>query len=290
MSLRSLTRIVQQRVSTSYRELAAGLRVVRRTAPTTMEASVYEPIVCLILQGAKTTTVAGQSFTVRAGQSVIVSHPLPVGARITHASADAPFLSLVTPIDLSELRSLQHELDHPLRESEPARPYAITPVDAPTLAVFERYAALAGAPDDVRVLVPLIRRELHYRLLKADNGGMLRALLHRDSHASAIANAIRVLRADFRQAFDVAGLAQSVGMSASSFYKHFKVVTSTTPLQYQKELRLTEARRLLLGGRHSVSTAAYEVGYESPSQFSREYSRKFGAPPRSDLPRSAPSA
>ena len=126
------------------------------------------------------------------------------------------------------------------------------------------------------------RREIHYRLLVAPFGGMLRRLIRHDSNASAIARAIGHIRGDIRSPIAIPDLARRVGMSASSFHKHFKTITSTTPLQYQKELRLLEARRLLKTGGASVTTVAYEVGYESPSQFSREYARKFGVPPSHD--------
>lgn len=149
--------------------------------------------------------------------------------------------------------------------------------------MLRRYLALAHDPAEARVLVPLIRRELHFRLLRSPAGAMLRRLLRSDSHASNIGNAIELLRLRYRERLEMDELARQVGMSTSAFYKHFKSVTATTPLQFQKNLRLTEARRLLVGGEHSVSTAAHAVGYESPSQFSREYSRRFGAPPRTAL-------
>lgn len=141
---------------------------------------------------------------------------------------------------------------------------------------------IADSPADAKVLGPLLSKEIHYRLLTAPFGGMLRSLMHHDSHASAIARAIGHLRGDIRARIEIPVLARRVGMSASSFHKHFREVTSTTPLQYQKELRLIEARRLLRTGGASVSAAAFDVGYESPSQFSREYARKFGVPPSQD--------
>lgn len=142
--------------------------------------------------------------------------------------------------------------------------------------------ALADSPADAKVLGPLISKEIHYRLLMAPFGGMLRSLIRHDSNASAIARAIGQIRADIRSPMTIPDLARRVGMSASAFHKHFKTVTATTPLQYQKELRLLEARRLLRMGGASVTTAAYQVGYESASQFSREYARKFGVPPSQD--------
>lgn len=261
-----------------------GLSLVRRTEPTEFEAAMYEPIVCLILQGRKETTVGERRFKARAGDCIIVSHDLPVVARIEEASSDVPYLSLVARLDLSELRSLYDEVGGE-EVVAASSAYALAPVDEPLLDVLSRYLALMEEGESVRVLSPLIRRELHFRLLMASHGAMLRTLLRRDSHASHIARAIRRLRDDFRQPLEVPELARSVGMSTSSFHKHFKEVTATTPIQYQKDLRLTEARRLLVTGEYSVSTAAFEVGYESPTQFSREYGRKFGAPPSADMRR-----
>lgn len=257
-----------------------GLRVFRAAdVASPFEALVYEPIVCLILQGAKEITVGGERHTVTAGQALVVSHPLPVVSRIT----EAPYTSLVAAIDLAELRSL-HDAVGGGPTAAPSSALTVSLADDALLDVFRRYLELAEDPSAAGVLTPLIRRELHYRLLTARHGAMLRALLVRTSHGSQIAQALDLLRRSFRQPMEVAALARAVGMSPSAFHKHFRSVTSTTPLQYQKDLRLTEARRLLLSGQHTVSTAAFEVGYESASQFSREYTRKFGAPPRLTRP------
>jgi len=268
----------------TYREdERTGLYLLRETEPSEIQATIYEPIVCLILQGEKETTVADRTLTVSRGQCIVVSHDLPVLARITKASKAEPYLALVASMDLSVLRSLYDEVGGESVESVPPSSMQIAPVDEPTLGVLERYLDVLTDPVEARVLLPLVRKELHFRLYQSKSGSMLRSLLRRDSHASNIAVAIKTLRQSYRESLDVPALAKSVGMSASSFHKHFKSVTLTTPLQYQKDLRLTEARRLLHEGRASVSTAAFDVGYESPSQFSREYSRKFGVPPSADL-------
>jgi len=247
---------------------------------------IYEPLVCLILQGAKETRQGDERVLVHAGQGIVVSHAMPVVARVLEASPERPYLALVARLDLTELRALHDDIGddvgHDVGRARTGPAMTVAPMGERSLDVLGRYLALAHEPDDAQVLLPGLRRELHYRLLKADTSGMLRALLRRDSHASNVSRAIQTLRRDFKQRIEMVELAHSVGMSASLFYKHFKGVTSTTPLQYQKDLRLTEARRLLLGGEHSVATAAYAVGYESPSQFSREYSRKFGVAPRTD--------
>lgn len=268
-----------------------GLYLLRGTHPTEFEAMVYDPIVCLILQGEKETTIGERVFTVAQGQCVVVSHDVPVLARITRASADAPYLALVISLDLAVLRSLYDEMGDTRFEPSPACCMEVAPVDEATVGVIGRYLDLLDDPASARVLLPLVRKELHFRLLLSASGAMLRDLLRRDSHASQLAHAIRALRASFRERLAVAELARLAGMSTSSFHRHFRSVTMTTPLQYQKDLRLTAARQLLRAGRHSVSAAAFEVGYESASQFSREYTRKFGAPPRGELSeRSGPTA
>ena len=264
---------------------AGGMFLIRHREPTALDAGVYQPLVCLILQGEKETSVGSHTVTLARGQCVVVSHCLPVVARITRASPSRPYLALVIQLDLSVLRALYADIGEVRLSNEVGAPLEVTEVDAVVLDVIARYLALLDNPTDARVLGPVVLKELHYRLLMSQSGGMLRALLLSNSNASRISKALDQLREGFRGPLEIATLARSVGMSTSSFHKHFKSMTSTTPLQYQKDLRLTEARRLLRAGQHSVSTTAFEVGYESPSQFSREYARKFGTPPRTDVVR-----
>lgn len=268
---------------TSNGTLLPGVFIYRASKPTQIEAITYEPIVCLIVQGEKQTTVGDQTVSLEPGQCVVVGHDLPVLARISKASVRTPFLSLIIHLDLELLRSLDDALEEFDSDAGDLRSLEVAPVTDQLVDVLLRTIALLDHPVDARVLFPLVHKELHFRLLRSESGAMLRALANRDSHASSIARAIRTLREQFRAKLDVAELAKSVGMSTSSFHRHFKGMTRTTPLQYLKDLRLAEARRLLRAGGSSVSTAAFEVGYESPSQFSREYSRRFGAAPRADL-------
>lgn len=291
MALRELITLVERHTANTEYDgsdapkapLVPGLHLFRATRPTEFHATVYHPTVCIILQGQKQTSVGDRDFRPKAGEFFVVSHELPVVARIAAASRGRPYLSLVASLDLAELRSLHDQVDSP-SAPDVSSSYAIAPIDDALLDVMTRYLALADEPAALPVLAPLIRRELHFRLLVADNGAMLRRLVHHDSHASKIGRAIAQLRSSYRDRLEVPLLARDVGMSTSSFHKHFKQVTSTTPLQYQKDLRLTEAQRLLRVGTHNVSSVAFEVGYESPTQFSREYSRKFGQPPSAELP------
>ena len=208
-----------------------------------------------------------------------MSHVLPVRSRVTKA----PYLAMVLRLDVATIRELRDEVAESVLDGARAGAAETHRADPGLLDALRRYLALADSPADAKVLGPLVAKELHYRLLVAPSGGMLRRLVRHDSNASAIARAIGHLRDNLRSPLAIPALAQRVGMSASSFHRHFRSVTATTPLQYQKELRLLEAQRLLRTGGASVTAAAYEVGYESSSQFSREYARKFGVPPRQDL-------
>jgi AraC-like DNA-binding protein len=254
-----------------------GLVLFQQDAPGALEASLYEPVLCLILRGGKQVSLGGQTLSFGPGECLLVSHDLPVSFRIT----SAPYVALVLQIDAATVRKLRDEVESVL-DSERPRAAATNRADPGLLDALARYVALAESPADAKVLGPLVSQEIHYRLLVAPFGGMLRRLIRHDSDASAIARAIGHIRADIHSPIAVPDLARQVGMSASTFHKHFKTITSTTPLQYQKELRLLEARRLLKTGGASVTTVAYEVGYESTSQFSREYARKFGVPPSHD--------
>jgi AraC-like DNA-binding protein len=261
-----------------------GLVLLRQHTPSSFESSLYEPVLCLVLQGRKQVSIGEETLSFGPGECLLVSHALPVSSSVTRA----PYLALVLAVDAATVRKLYDEVAESTLDRERARAAVTHRADPALLDALRRYLALAGSPADAKVLGPLILKEIHYRLLVAPFGGMLRNLIHHDSYASAIARAIGQIRGDIRSPIAIPALARHVGMSASSFHKHFKVITSTTPLQYQKELRLLEARRLLRSGDGSVTTAAYDVGYESLSQFSREYARKFGLPPSRDVASATP--
>jgi AraC-like DNA-binding protein len=258
------------------------LSLLRQDAPTSFESSLYEPVLCLILRGRKQVSIAGQTLSFGVGECLLVSHELPVNSRITKA----PYLSLIFELDMALLRRLYGEVAQSAASSQPERAAQTYRAEPALVDALGRYLGLAADPTESRVLGPLVSQEIHYRLLMAPFGTMLRSLASHDSNASAVARAIAHLRSDLRSPVAVPELARRVGMSASSFHKHFRAVTATTPLQYQKGLRLLEARRLLKAGATTVTGAAFELGYESLSQFSREYARQFGVAPSRDLSRS----
>ena len=261
--------------------------VLQSSQPTPLAATLYEPVACLILQGAKEVLLGDAVYHLGPGDILVVSHDIPVNSRITTARPGEPYLAIVLSLDVGLLRSLYDEAGRAAgdvdveRRGTPA--LASTAADPRLVDAIARYLALVEDEVAAKVLASAIRREIHFRLLMAPSGGMLRNLLRHDSHASMVAMAISRIREGYRETIAVPELAREVGMSASSLHKHFRAITSTTPLQFQKDLRLLEARRLLIAGQHAVSDVAYEVGYESPNQFSREYSRKYGVPPSSDL-------
>lgn len=259
-----------------------GFVVLCNRRPTKLEGNLYNPIICLILQGGKETHIGPRKVSLGRGESLIVSHDLPVMAQITEASTAKPYVAVVLSIDLQIIRSLYDQIEEAGNFQSQISALDAAKADGELVNAMRRLFQLVDNPTEAGVMVPLVLREIHFRILLAKNGGMLRQLLMRDSHASRITKAINLIQKEYAAPLAVTDLANIAGMSTSSFHEHFKAVTSSTPLQYQKDLRLLQARQLMLDGTHSVSSVAYEVGYESPTQFSREYSRKFGKTPRSD--------
>lgn len=262
-----------------------GMHLLCNTEPTPLVAQIYDPVICLILQGRKEAHLSGRSLSLGAGDSVIVSHNLPVIAAVTEASRETPYIALIQEIDLGVIRALENELDVSAAQSEGVQGLMSGATNPLLIEAMVRMFRASMIPADAQALAPLIHREIHFRLLQANHGAMLRQMLNDDSAASRIGRVVALLRSEFARPFAVADMADLAGMSVSSFHTHFKAITQTSPLQYQKELRLIEARRLLLETSMPISTIAFEVGYESATQFSREYSRKYGRSPRQDLTR-----
>ncbi len=258
-----------------------GLSCLHVKKLTAIQAILYQPSLCLILQGAKETHMGDHRQFLSAGQAVIVSHMVPVVSQVVLASPSEPYVAVVLELDLALVRSLIDGVPQKGLSAE-AQTVSAAPVDAALLDAMGRLFLLHNKPEERAVMAPLIKKEIHFRLLMAAHGGSLRALLDRSSHASRIASAIERIKRDFAQTLSVTNLAEVAGMSTSSFHVRFKAVTAKTPLQFQKDMRLMEAQRLLNAGGHNVSAAAFEVGYESPTQFSREYARKFGVSPKAD--------
>lgn len=275
-------RYIREKIDVSPRALPA-LHILRKEEVTAFEAVIYDPVVCLILRGRKETRIGAQSVSLGQGDALLVSHDLPVSAKITQASPTEPYLAVILRLDIGLVRDLYQQVGESVSDVAEAKSLSANVADPAWTEPLLRYLKLMDKPLEARVLGPLILKEIHFQLLMSSIGGMLRNLLSVDSHASRIAKAIVQIRARFREPLVVADLAGMAGMSQSSFHEHFKSVTGTTPLQYQKDLRMIEARSLLASGARSVSVAGFEVGYESATHFSRDYTRKFGCSPKHHL-------
>jgi AraC-like DNA-binding protein len=260
-----------------------GLFLAAAEAPSGPIHGVYEPSLCVVLQGAKVSQLGGRSYRYDAGQCLITSMEVPIRAEIVDASADRPYIALVVSIDPATVAELLLALagsDAPAPTLAPA--LSIQPLGPDLIDPLDRLLALAGRPGDIAVLAPLIRREIVWHLLKGPHGATLRQIGLADSRTARIGRSIAWLRQNFAGTVNVAQLAALAGMSAATFHRHFKAATDMTPVQFQKHLRLQEARRLLLAEGSDVAQVGFTIGYESPSQFSREYRRMFGAPPGRD--------
>lgn len=262
-----------------------SLITVRQDEVQSSVCGVYEPCVALVVQGRKSVDIGDRTLVYDAHSCFVTSLDLPGVATILEASSEKPFLSLALRIDMREVATLLLEGTLPAlpQPAGDTRAMATTTITPALLDAFDRLLGLLDAPADARTLAPLIQREITYRLMTGDAGWRLRQIATANSQGQLIARAIELLRARYTEPLRVDDLARAAAMGVSTLHHHFKALTGMSPLQYQKQLRLAEARRLMLAERLDASTAAYRVGYESPSQFSREYSRQFGAPPVRDI-------
>lgn len=257
-----------------------GLSIVRSKEPSALTSTLYRPMLCLVLQGQKETRFGEKMVTFSAGDTLIVSINTPAVSQITHASQAEPYVSLGVEICLETIRAIQAELA--LSGNQIDEHGSI----ASGAGKFELVHAITRLFDlhdcslaEQKIMVPILLREIHFRMLLEGHSGMLRRLAYPDSHESRINRAILKVQKDFAMPIGVQELAELAGMSLSSFHEHFKAVTATTPLQFLKDVRLLMAQQKLLTTNLSVSSIGFDVGFESTAHFSREYARKFGYPP-----------
>jgi len=263
----------------------AQLSFMRDDASTTI-CTVYEPALAIIVQGEKKILLGEETCHYGAAQCLVVSVELPVRGFIVEATPDKPYLCLLLQLSPPQLFDIVTQVQPRADAKESAlRGLLVSDVDVPLIDCALRLTQLLETPQDIPFLAPMIIREIYYRLLTGEQGEAIRQIATAGSNIQRIAGAIDLIKADFARSLRVEALAEHANMSASSFHRHFKAVTAMSPLQYQKQLRLLEARRLMLAEDTDATHAAYQVGYESPSQFSREYSRMFGAPPMQDIQR-----
>jgi len=266
-----------------------GMWLVRSDQITEPLHVVHAPALCIIAQGAKLVSLAGSDYRYDPAKCLVVSVDLPVTGCVTEASPEAPYLCLRVDLDPQLLAALQLELPgHPAartRGGAPLRGLFLSEVTLALADVAARLVRLLDTPQDIPVLGPLLLKELHYRLLTGEHAEVVRHIARGEGRMAQVTRAICWIKDNFDQPLSVERLAGDVGMSSSTLHEHFKSVTSLSPLQYQKRLRLQEARRLMLTGVKDAARAGHAVGYESSSQFSREYARFFGLSPGRDSTR-----
>ncbi len=257
-----------------------GLTTVHAAAPTGLVHAIPRPLVCLVLQGRKQVAMGTRTLTFGAGDSLLITADVPTVSQITQGSAAEPYLSLVLELDPALIASLTAEmLAVPVLDEAPVQ---VEATDAEVADAALRLMRLLDRPASVPVLHGPLVRELHYWLLAGRHGAAIRPLGRLEGHAQRVGRAVALIRAEFARPLPVERLAAAAGMSASSLHQHFRAVTSLSPLQFQKQLRLIEARRLMTAEGLSAAQAAFAVGYESVPQFTREYARMFGLPPSRD--------
>jgi AraC-like DNA-binding protein len=248
--------------------------------------ALHQPAVCIIAQGAKRVILREEVYSYDASRFLVFSADLPISAQVTQASPETPYLCFRLDLDPAEIAEMALKLQTTARSRAAAsRGLFLSDIDCGMLDAAIRMMRLLDTPDDAATLAPLAAQELIYRVLRSEQGDHLAQAYRANSPARRIARAISWLKANFAQPLRIDELARHVQMSSSSLHHHFRAITAMSPLQYQKQLRLQEARRLLLAGGAEVSSAAFAVGYESASQFSREYSRLFGVAPSRDAHR-----
>ncbi|MBD8657848.1 AraC family transcriptional regulator [Oxalobacteraceae sp. CFBP 13730] len=259
----------------------AGLVAIRVNERSALTSQIARPLACLVLQGSKEVSTGGQKLTFHAGDSLLIMADVPTLSQITQASSRAPYCSLVLDLNPAVIADLA--TDMATIEETTGAPVRSVPTDAHLTDTALRLMGLIERPAALPVLQAALVREFHYWLLAGRHGAAVRRLGLPDSHVRRVVRAVALLRTDYARRLPVEQLADLAGMSPSSFHQHFRAVTSLTPLQFQKQLRLIEARRLMLTDGINASTAAHAVGYESVQQFTREYGRMFGLPPVRDV-------
>ena len=263
-----------------------ALRIVRVSHISGPIHTVYEPTLCVVAQGSKVVTLGQESYRYDVTNYLVASVQLPVIGQVVEASPETPYLCLYVRFDMDQILDVIQASDQPVKpSSESGRGLVISRMNETLYDAALRLVRLLDAPQDIPVLAPYAVREIIYRVLHNEQGDVIKQFALRGSHAQRIGKVMKRLRQDFALPLRIEELAAEAQMSASSLYYYFKEVTGMSPIQYQKQFRLREARRLLLSTQLEAADAAFQVGYESPSHFSREYARMFGLPPIRDIQR-----
>jgi AraC-like DNA-binding protein len=267
-------------------EAFPGFFLARLSKPAQSVQAVYHPAFCLVAQGGKHVLLGEELYHYDPGHYLIFTVDLPVVFQVEEASKEQPYLGLRLDLDPSLVASVMMESGAETKKSDASvKAIDISPIDAGMLDAVVRLVRLLDAPGESKFLVPLTIREVVYRLLAGGQGARLGHLLASTGDTRRITKAIGHLRDHFDEPLQMEDIARELGMSVSGFHHHFKSVTAMSPLQFQKQIRLQEARRLMLGEDLDAASAAARVGYEDPAYFSREYKKQFGAPPQRDIAR-----
>jgi AraC-like DNA-binding protein len=262
----------------------------RESTVSTALCGVSQPMLAIIVQGKKAALLGEETYHYGAAQYLIISIDLPLTGFITEATPKRPYLGFKLDLDPRQLCDIITQTSPAQRKDTSVRGFGVSHADAQLLDCALRLTKLLDTPQDIPMLAPMITREIYYRLLSGEQGESVRQIATSGSHMQRIAQSIELIKTDFACALRVEDLAARANMSPSSFHHHFKAIAAMSPLQYQKQLRLLEARRLMLAENSTAVDAAERVGYESPSHFSREYARMFGEPPVRDIERLRDSA
>jgi AraC-like DNA-binding protein len=268
-------------------DLPGGLRLLCASSPTELGHGVSFPAFCMVAQGSKEVLLGDDLYRYDTNNYLITAASLPIASRITEASEQRPYVGVVLGLDPALVGSVMVEAGHPAPgEKAAVRAFDVSPLETDLLDAVLRLVRLLDAPAaEARFLRPLVTREIVFRLLEGEQSGRLQQIAVLGGHAHRIAGALERLREEFARPLRIEDVAREAGMSVSGFHHHFKAVTAMSPLQFQKRMRLQEARRLMLGEDLDAGSAGRRVGYGDASQFSREYKRLFGTPPARDAER-----
>ena len=267
-------------------EVFHGVFIARSSTPTQQIHTVYPTAFCVIAQGSKTVLLNEEVFRYDTGHYLISTVELPVISQVAEASEAKPYLSFRINLDPSIVASVMMESRLEIKKSGAnVKAMDVRSIDADLLDAVVRLARLLETPDQINIIAPLIVREIIYRLLTGEQGGRLSHLLVSEGDTRRISKAVKQLRENIDQPLKIETIARELGMSVSGFHHHFKSVTAMSPLQFQKQIRLQEARRLMLGEDLDVASAGFRVGYEDAAYFSRDYKKLFGSPPQRDIAR-----
>jgi AraC-like DNA-binding protein len=281
-----IERMMRLAPENSLLEVFSGIFIYQSSKPTECVPSVFKPAFCVIAQGSKDVFLNDELFHYDSGHYLISTLDLPIMSNVVEASEEKPYLNLRIDLDPALIAAVMIEsgIETQKRDTR-LKAMDVSPVDADLLEAVVKLVKLFDTPDEIKFLAPLIIREIIYRLLKGKQSARLSQLITTEGDAQRISRVVKQIRENIDRPLKIEDTARELGMSVSGFHQHFKSVTAMSPLQFQKQIRLQEARRLMLGDNMDVANASFRVGYEDPSYFSREYKKLFGIPPHRDIAR-----